>query len=80
MPKPMMETRHFIRLARKDRESIVSLLVEKGADVNAKNIDGKTPLHKACEYGNEAIVSLLLEKGADVNAKKQLWMDATSLG
>ena len=43
--------------------------IENGADVNAKDDDGGTPLHLASENGHEAIVSLLLEKGADVNAK-----------
>ena len=69
MPKTMMDGRHFIMACQNGHEAIVSLLLEKGADVNAKNNDGWTPLHWASENGHEAIVSLLLEKGADVNAK-----------
>ncbi len=46
---------------------IVRLLIEKGADVNAKNKYGGTPLHAA--IGSEQTVKLLLEHGADVNAK-----------
>ncbi len=64
-------------------EAVVSILLENGADVNAKNNDGSTPLHYAIQFGasgnghesvvscfgNENIVSLLLENGANVNAK-----------
>ncbi len=43
--------------------------ISKGADVNIKNKDGKTPLHIAVENNYEDIVKLLLQKNADVNAK-----------
>jgi ankyrin repeat protein len=43
--------------------------IENGADVNAKDEEGWTPLHKASLCGHEAVVSLLVEKGAHVNAK-----------
>jgi len=48
---------------------IVELLLSKGADVNAKNDFGVTPLMGASESGQLEIVKLLLDKGADVNAK-----------
>jgi ankyrin repeat protein len=43
----------------------------KGADVNAKDKDGKTPLHRVEYKGGKQLelASLLLAKGADVNAK-----------
>lgn len=47
----------------------VKYLVEKGADMNAKNIDGQTSLMKASRFGHLNIVKYLVEKGADVNAK-----------
>jgi ankyrin repeat protein len=50
-------------------EAVVQLLLEKGADVDAKDNDGGTALHKTAGSGHEAVVRLLLEKGADVDAK-----------
>lgn len=48
----------------------VRLLLEAGADVNAQNMDGSTPLHHAfyCENLNEQVVELLCKHGAAVNA------------
>ena len=48
-----------------------------GADVNAKDWMGWTPLHEAADGGHKAIVELLIAEGADVNAKA--WGDATPL-
>src|SRR5918993_5640675 len=44
------------------------LLLDRGADVNAKNRRGSTPLHWAIH--DEAKVRLLLSRGAAVNAKQ----------
>ena len=43
--------------------------VSNGADVNAKNRHGTTPLHGAVEIGQIKIVEFLVAKGANVNAK-----------
>ncbi len=62
---------------------VVELLVENGADVNAKTIPGQesgafmrdvrtkgeTPLHRAAAYGDEAIIQYLLDHGADRQAR-----------
>jgi hypothetical protein len=47
---------------------IVELLLEAGADPNAKAKNGRTPLHLAVEQGKEDLVALLLDKKADPNA------------
>ncbi len=62
---------------------VIKLLVENGADVNAKTIPGgesgalmrdvrtkgETPLHRAAAYGDEAMIEYLLEHGADKQAQ-----------
>jgi ankyrin repeat protein len=62
---------------------VLKLLVENGADVNAKTIPGKetggfmrdvrtkgeTPLHRAAAYGDEAMIQYLLDQGADRQAR-----------
>jgi len=47
-------------------------LIDAGADVNARDIDGWTPLMYAALNGHTEIVELLIESGADVNAKGAL--------
>jgi hypothetical protein len=47
----------------------VRKLLDKGADVNARDKYGWTPLHEAASYGHLDIVKLLVERGADVNAR-----------
>lgn len=48
---------------------IVEYLIKIGADVNAKQSSGSTPLHGAAFYGHESIVKLLLDHGCDPNVK-----------
>ncbi len=50
-------------------KEVVMLLLQKGADINAKNPHGDTPLHHAVSEGHKEVVKLLLQKGADVTAK-----------
>jgi ankyrin repeat protein len=47
----------------------VRLLLDQGADVNARSADGTTALMHATTVGDAALVRLLLDHGADVNAK-----------
>ncbi|KAN0073009.1 hypothetical protein V8E54_009123 [Elaphomyces granulatus] len=50
-------------------EEIVQSMLEKGADIVAKDSFGSTALHLAARRGHEAVVRLLIEKGADATAK-----------
>jgi len=48
--------------------SIAEMMIVKGANVNAKDINRKTPLHFAASEGNTKVVELLIVNGANVNA------------
>jgi ankyrin repeat protein len=45
----------------------VLYLLDKRADINAKNASGTTPLHEAARAGNLEIMGILIERGANVN-------------
>jgi hypothetical protein len=52
----------------KGKAQAVRLLLEKGADPNARGDDGRTPLHWAARAGSVESVEYLLRAGADPRA------------
>src|SRR5712691_8952051 len=48
---------------------MATLLLDLGADPNARNWDDVTPLHQAVRARNLAVVEVLLARGADANAR-----------
>lgn len=48
---------------------IIKSLLEKNADINAKDKDGVTALWLAANGGSLEIVNILLENSADINVK-----------
>ncbi len=64
------ETDHAVLdAAEKGNIEAVKQAIADGADVDAKDSDGWTPLHNAALKGHKEIVELLIAKGVDVNAK-----------
>jgi ankyrin repeat protein len=59
----------LIRAIRSNSTGDVTSLIERGANVNAKDEEGATPLMIAAGMGRVEMVKLLLSKGADVNAR-----------
>ncbi len=55
--------------AARDQETVVQLLLEKGANAAAKTHNGCTALHCAAAMGQQKVVLLLLENGADVTTR-----------
>lgn len=48
--------------------NIAKHLIEKGASVSKQGLDGKAPLHVACQFDNEQMARTLLLYGADMEA------------
>lgn len=55
---------------------VVKYLISKGADINAPDKHGLTPLMSACYEGHTSCVKILLEMGAD---KEQRGPDGLTL-
>ena len=49
-------------------ESVVRLLLDKGAKVESADQDGQTPFHLASGLGHKSVFQLLLDKGSKVDA------------
>lgn len=65
-----------------ERETIVELLLEKGAKIEAKDEDGWTPLSWAAANRHEAIAKMLLDKGANIKSTDedhQTWLEDEEL-
>jgi ankyrin repeat protein len=46
------------------KEDVLRLLIERGADLNARNADGRLPLHDCFELDHDNYAKILLEAGA----------------
>ena len=56
----------------KGHAEAVTLLLDRGADIQAKNENGHwgdTPLHAAAHGNQRAVAEVLIERGADIHAK-----------
>jgi len=54
--------------AKKGHVPMVSLLLEKGDQVDARDSDDKTPLIRAAKHGHLRVVKILVAKGANGKA------------
>ena len=53
--------------------AIVRVLLDAGADIQARDSLGGTALHDACDNGRLDVVRELVRRGADIFAKVQVW-------
>lgn len=59
----------LIAAADNGMDGVAQVLLEQGANVNARDVWGGTPLTAAAENGHVQIVKLLLDRGADPNVQ-----------
>jgi len=51
--------------AARNNVAMIAILIQSGADINARSDDGKSPLRAACDHRNFRAVQALLDHGAD---------------
>ncbi|KAL8844430.1 MAG: hypothetical protein Q9176_001340 [Flavoplaca citrina] len=62
----------LLRAVKQGDDLSLELAIVEGANVNAKGVDGKAPLHLAAMQGNPDIVQLLVDHQSDVNITTSL--------
>ena len=59
--------------AEKDLLEAAKWLINEGADLEAKDVNGLTPLHRAAWKDSVDVAHLLIDRGAKVNAKENIF-------
>jgi ankyrin repeat protein len=58
-------------IALRPQPESAKLLIEEGANVNAKDKRGETPLHEATKFGRLELAELIIKNGANVNVRNR---------
>jgi len=72
--QPSLNDRHVRPLhsaAASKQLEICRLLLDQGADINARQADGFAPLHAAAQNGDVELIKLLLDRGADIHVRTE---------
>ena len=65
----LQDTPSLHRAAESNSIDVATLLIEQGADIEAKDNGGRTALHIVAERNSLDVATLLIEQGADIEAK-----------
>ncbi len=66
---PISVNDQLIYVASHGRSNSTQQYISRGADVNAKNRGGVTPLITACRSGDRTTVQLIIDSGAKINER-----------
>ena len=69
----------LVAAAKNARKTMVELLLNRGAEVNAREASGENALHAATKAGYQAVVEVLLAHQADVNQPNYRYASDTPL-
>src|SRR4030095_1340418 len=61
--------------SRSGNPDVVTRLIDKGANVNARGPRGQTALMWAVSQQHPDVVKLLLARGADIHARSEVWKE-----
>lgn len=67
---PRGETALHLAIQSPSKQSVVMLLIQHKADVNARDATFRTPLHISAGQGNIAMCNYLLNEGADLDSRE----------
>jgi len=70
--EPTRASSPLITAAALNKTEAAKILIDAGADLNYKNIDGSTALHTAAAFGKTEAAKILINAGADLNEKNNL--------
>lgn len=59
------------------KSNMVSLLLESGANIEAKTRDGLTALHCAARSGHDQVIDMLLQRNAPISSKTKVGVNHT---
>ena len=63
-----------------DRFKVMQLLIDAGADINARGINDYTPAHKAAAWGDFEALQFMVDAGADLTMRTRIDEYETPLG
>ncbi|KAM3550287.1 hypothetical protein MY1884_008324 [Beauveria asiatica] len=66
--EPVLRDNLLLSVVKEGNDALVQILLEHGANIEVRNVEGETPLLRAVELGRENTMRVLLDFNADVEA------------